>query len=208
MTLGWNILGILAWLILVLYLIFIVQNIRKRHLIMIVKDRKRFEWKTTLLDILEVLLLLCGAIYMFSITLFYNPNLKNKQVLSSKIEYQPLILTAGNKRSYYVTAKSDNKKTPIQTYTFYSNGNRVTVTSNYATISDGKNPMSVQAGAIPYSSKQLVQADARYQNAYVATYTATYKKNWQNGLRMHAGKTAAKYYLIRVPDRTFVRELK
>ena len=32
MTLGWNILGILAWLILVLYLIFIVQNIRKRHL--------------------------------------------------------------------------------------------------------------------------------------------------------------------------------
>ena len=195
MTLGWNILGILAWLILVLDLIFIVQNIRKRHLIMIVKDRKRFEWKTTLLDILEVLVLLCGAIYMFSITLFYNPDLENKQVLSSKIEYQPLILTAGNKRSYYVTAKSDNKKTPIQTYTFYSNGNRVTVTSNYATISDGKNPMSVQA-------------DARYQNAYVATYTATYKKNWQNGLRMHAGKTAAKYYLIRVPDRTFVRELK
>ena len=37
MTLGWNILGILAWLILVLYLIFIVQNIRKRHLMMIVK---------------------------------------------------------------------------------------------------------------------------------------------------------------------------
>ena len=208
MTLGWNILGILVWLILVLYLIFIVQNIRKRHLIMIVKDRKRFEWKTTLLDILEVLVLLCGAIYMFSITLFYNPDLENKQVLSSKIEYQPLILTAGNKRSYYVTAKSDNKKTPIQTYTFYSNGNRVTVTSNYATISDGKNPMSVQAGAIPYSSKQLVQAGALSRNAYVATCTATYKKNWQNGLRMHAGKIAARYYLIRVPDRTFVRELK
>ena len=208
MTLGWNILGILAWLILVLYLIFIVQNIRKRHLMMIVKDRKRFEWKTTLLDILEVLVLRCGAIYMFSITLFYNPDLENKQVLSSKIEYQPLILTAGNKRSYYVTARSDNKKAPVQTYTFYSNGNRVTVKSNYATISDGKNPMSVQAAAIPYSAKQLVQADGRYQSAYVATYTATYKKNWYNGLRMHAGKTAARYYLIRVPDRTFVRELK
>ena len=68
--------------------------------------------------------------------------------------------------------------------------------------------MSVQAAAIPYSDKQLRQADGRYQNAYVATYTATYKKNWYNGLRMHAGKTAAKYYLIRVPDRTFVRELK
>ena len=68
--------------------------------------------------------------------------------------------------------------------------------------------MSVQAAAIPYSAKQLVQADERYQSAYVATYTATYKKNWYNGLRMHAGKTAARYYLIRVPDRTFVRELK
>src|SRR5699024_3905833 len=115
---------------------------------------------------------------------FYNPDLENKQVLSSKIEYQPLILTAGNKRSYYVTAKSDNKKTPIQTYTFYSNGNRVTVTSNYATISDGKNPMSVQAGAIPYSSKQLVQADAHYQNAYVYTYTDTYKIKRMNVYRM------------------------
>ena len=43
MTLGWNILGILVWLILVLYLIFIVQNIRKRHLIMIFKDLKKFK---------------------------------------------------------------------------------------------------------------------------------------------------------------------
>lgn len=91
---------------------------------------------------------------MFSITLFYNPNLENKQVLSSRVDYQPLILTAGNKRSYYVTARSDNKKAPIQTYTFYSNGNRVTVSSTYATISDGKNPMSVkqQQFLIPISN--------------------------------------------------------
>lgn len=110
MTLGWNILGILAWLILVLYLIFIVQNIRKRHLMMIVKDRSDLNGR-----------LLCQTSQRFqffyavrSICLaslyFANPDLENKQVLSSKIEYQPLILTAGNKRSYYVTARSDNKK--------------------------------------------------------------------------------------------------
>ena len=206
MTIGWNVLGILAWLIIVLYLVFIVQNIRSRHLVMIVRDRKRFEWKTILIDILEVAVLVLVAGYMLFLTFFTNPSLDDNKVISSEIDYQPLILTTGSKRSYYVTATSNNKTSSFQTYKFYSNGNSYTVPSNNATISDGKDPMTVRASAIPFSKKELLKADRHYQNAYVATYTATYKQNWLNGLGLHSGRQAAKYYLIRVPDRTFVKE--
>ncbi|MBD5430768.1 LVIS_2131 family protein [Lactobacillus sp.] len=206
MTIGWNVLGIVAWLLIVLYLVFIIQNIRSRHLVMIVRDRKRFDWKTILVDVLEIALLILAGGYMLFLTFFNNPSLDDKKVISSEIDYQPLILTTGNKRSYYVTAESNNTTSSVQTYKFYSNGNSYLVSSNNATVSDSKDPMSVEASAIPFSKKELLKADAHYQNAYVATYTATYKRTWFNGLGLHSGRQAAKYYLIRVPDRTFVKE--
>lgn len=208
MTIGWNILGILAWLIIVLYLVFIIQNIRKRHLMMIVRDRKRFKWSTTIVDALEIIVLLVAISGMAFLTFFASPDLADKNNISSDVEYQPLILSTGKKSSFYVTATSNEKSAPKQSYRIYSNGNKITVNSNYATISDGVDPMSVAAGAIPYSAKQLKKADARYQRAYVAIYTATYKKNWYNGLGLHSGRIATKYYLIRVPDRTFVRQIR
>lgn len=208
MSIGWNVLGIVAWLVIVLYLVFIIQNIRSRHLVMIVRDRKRFDLKTTLIDALEVIVLVLATGCMIFLTFFNSPDLDNKQVVSSEVEYQPLILTASNKRSYYVTSESNNNVASSQTYKFYSNGNRYTVSSRNATISYGKNPMSVRAAVIPYSKKELQKADDHYQKAYVATYTATYKRNWLNGLGLHSGRQAAKYYLIRVPDQTFVKEIK
>lgn len=208
MTIGWNILGILAWLVIVLYLVFIIQNIRKRHIMMIVKDRKRFKWSTTLLDALEVIIFLGAVISMSFLTFFSHPDLQNKSLIDSKVEYESLILSTGKKGSYYVTATSSNNTAPRQSYRWYSNGTKMTVNSNYASISDGANPLSVAASAIPYSEKELKKADSHYQNAYVAVYTATYKRTWYNGLGLHAGRTATQYYLIRVPDQTFVRQVK
>jgi hypothetical protein len=48
--------------------------------------------------------------------------------------------------------------------------------------------------------------DKKYQRAYVAVYTAKYKKNWQNGIGMHAGHLATRYYLIRIPDASFIKQ--
>lgn len=207
MSIGWNILGIIAWLAIVLYLVFIIQNIRRRHLMMIVRDRKRFEWKTTLLDAIEVLIFLAATSGMIFLTFFSQPVLEDNTLITSDIEYQPLILSTNSHKSYYVSANSDKGMRPIQTYHFYSNGSRYTVKSTYATISDGKVPQSIAANAIPYSTKALKTADKEFQKAYVAIYTATYKKNWYNGLALHSGRQATKYYLIRVPDRSFVREI-
>ncbi len=50
--------------------------------------------------------------------------------------------------------------------------------------------------------------DKKYQRAYVAIYTAKYKRNWQNGIGMHAGHLATRYYLIRVPDSSFIKQEK
>ncbi|QNQ81283.1 LVIS_2131 family protein [Lactobacillus sp. PV034] len=208
MTIGWNILGIFAWLVIILYLVFIVQNIRKRHLLMIVRDRKRFRWTTTLIDAIEVIVFFVATIFMVMITFFTTPDLENKKVISSKIEYEPLIMSTDNNQSYYVVATSSSKSAPRQRYKFYSNKERITVSSNYASISDGKDPMSIEANAIPYSKEGLEKADKQYQNAYVSIYTATYKKNWYNGIGLHSGKMATRYYLIRIPDQTFVKRVK
>ena len=41
---SWNLLGILIWVIIILYLVFIIQDIRKRRIKMIIKSHKRFTW--------------------------------------------------------------------------------------------------------------------------------------------------------------------
>lgn len=175
---------------------------------MIVRDRKRFTWSTTLIDGIEIIIFGIAAVFMVVLTFFNRPDLGDKNIISSKVEYEPLIMSTDDKKSYYVMAASSNKTAPRQSYKFYSNKDRIIVNSTYASISDGTNPMSVEASAIPYSKKGLEKADAQYQRAFVAIYTATYKKNWYNGLGLHSGKIATKYYLIRIPDQTFVKREK
>lgn len=206
MTLGWNWLGILLWVVLILYLVFIVQNIRKRHLQMIIRYRKRFDAKTFSLDIVELLVLFVGLFLLVRQTFFDNPDLANREAVTSKIEYRPLILSTGAHSSYYVTAHSEKKTRPAQSYSFYSDGNHITVDSRYATISSGTKPSAVNAAMIPYSKKELAKADRHYQKAFMAVYTARYKNNWRNGLGLHAGRIAVRYYLLRVPDDTFIRD--
>lgn len=206
MRLGFNLLGIAIWVILILYLVFTIQNIRKRHLRMIVQDRKRFEGKTLALDLVEIIVLLAAAVFMIKITFFDNPDLNDQQIISSSTEYRPLILTTGAHKSYYVTASSAKKTRPVQSYTFYSDGNKYAVSSRYATVVTDSKATTVNATMIPFSKRGLQKADDRYQRAFVAVYTATYRNNWRNGLGLHAGRLATRYYYLRVPDSTFVRE--
>ncbi len=205
MRLSWNLLGIFAWVVVILYLLFIAQNIRKRHLRMIINDRKRFAAKTFVLDLVQILILAAGVGYLLQVAFFDDPNLTDKSVVTSRIEYRPLILTASSGHSYYVTATSKQKTTPVQSYTIYYDSRKITVNSRYATISSDRDPLSIAASVMPYSHKALLKADSHYQRAYTAVFSATYKDTWRNGLGLHAGRMASQYYLIRVPDTTFIR---
>ncbi len=205
---NWNWLGILVWLVLLGYLIFISYHIRKRYLKMIVMQQKHFTWRTLGLDFLEILILLIGLFIQIQNSFFDNPSLTVKSQIEQSIEYKPLVLSSASDRSYYVTSNSVQKKKLYQRYSFFTEGNQYSVTSDWATISDGSVALNTVAQKLPYSKQVLAKYDTKYQKAYVAIYEAKYKNTWQNGLGLHVGRTALRYYLIRVPDSTFVREVK
>ncbi|EFH30370.1 hypothetical protein FOC57_03970 [Lactobacillus jensenii] len=205
---NWNWLGILVWLVLLGYLIFISYHIRKRHLKMIVMQQKHFTWRTLGLDFLEILILLIGLFIQIQNSFFDNPSLTVKSQIEQSIEYKPLVLSSASDRSYYVTSNSVQKKKLYQRYSFFTEENQYSVTSDWATISDGSVALNTVAQKLPYSKQVLAKYDTKYQKAYVAIYEAKYKNTWQNGLGLHVGRTALRYYLIRVPDSTFVREVK
>lgn len=206
---SWNLLGILIWVVIILYLVFVVQNIRKRRIKMIIKEHKRFSWPNFLVDIVEIVIFLVAAGWMFNQCLMDNPDLDDTARISSSVKYEPLIMTTGGTgNSSYVTINSSKKKVGSQSYTFYRAGTKMTVSSNYASVSYGDNPTNINAEKIPYVKKELTKKDREFQRAYVAVYTARYKQNWQNGIGIHAGRIATQYYLIRIPDSSFIKQGK
>lgn len=203
---SWNILGVLLWVFIILYFVFIVQNVRKRHITMIIKKHRQFSWANFLIDIAEVAVLLVGVFLLFGKTMLDNPNLDDTNKITSSVTYQPLVMNTGEGNSSYVTINSKKKKIGNQTFTYYRPGKKIKVASDSATVAYGKSPLDLNAARIPYDKKELKEMDRKYQRAYVAIYTATYKKIWQNGIGMHAGHTATRYYLIRIPDSSFIKE--
>lgn len=203
---SWNLLGVLLWAAVILYLVFVIQNVRRRHIKMIITKHQRFSGSTLLLDLLEIVVLFLAAGWLFAKTALGNPDLEDQSLIKSHVSYSPLILTPDSRASYYVTISSAKRKVASQSYTFYRAGSKNTVSSNNATIAEGRDPLTVDAQKIPYSAKQLQRMDKKYQRAYVAVYTATYRNTPQNGLGLHANHVASHYYLIRVPDQSFVRQ--
>lgn len=206
---AYNYIGVIAWVIVVLFLVFIIQNIRKRHIKMIVMEHARFTWRNFLLDFFEIVIWLAMLGSMVTFTFFDNPELNDSARITDSVKYRPLILTVDQAgRSFYVKVKSVQSRDSKVEYTVLSYGNKITVNGFNSSVSDGTDPLSPEASAYPYSKKELLKRDQNYQRAYLATYVARYKKNWRNGLSLNAGQVAAKYYLIRIPDQTFVKDQK
>lgn len=203
---SWNIIGILIWVAIILYLVFIVQNIRQGRIKMIIKKHKHFTWPNFLVNVIEVVVLLVAAGWMFNQTFMDNPDLEDANRITSSVKYEPLIMKTGAGNSSYVTINSAKKKYGSQTYTFYRAGSKITTSSDYASITYGNTALDVNAEKIPYVKKELAKKDKEYQRAYVAIYTAKYKRNLINGIGLHAGHLATRYYLIRVPDQSFIKQ--
>ncbi len=203
---SWNLLGVLLWVVVILYFVFVVQNIRKRRITMIIKKHRQFSWPNFLIDIIEVAALLVGIVWLFGKTMLDNPDLDDTTKIKSHITYEPIVMNPGEGNSSYVTIDSKKKRISTQTFTYYRPGKKIKVASDFATVAYGKSPLDLNAAKIPYNKKQLQTMDRKYQRAYVAIYTANYKKVWQNGIGMHAGHNATRYYLIRIPDSSFIRE--
>lgn len=201
---SWNVLGVALWVGAIVYLVFIVQNIRRRRLKMIIQRQHKFEWGNSIISLLEVVSFCLLTGWLLAISLFDDPNLTDTSRITSSVTCKPLVLQPSASQSYYVQVKSSKNRDLSQQYIFYLKGKKYTVPSHLATVSYSKDPINVTASALPFSRKELKKEDSRYQQAYVAIYTAKYKNTAANGLGLHAGREAKRFYLIRVPDSSFI----
>ena len=205
---SWNVLGVALWVGAIVYLVFIVQNIRHRRLKMIIQRQHKFEWGNSLISLLEVVSFCLLTGWLLAVSLFDDPNLTDTSRITSSVTYKPLVLQPSASQSYYVQVKSTKNRDLSQQYIFYLAGKKYTVPSHLATVSYEKDPINVTASALPFSAKELKKEDSRYQQAYVAIYTAEYKNTAANGIGLHAGREAKRFYLIRVPDSSFIDKEK
>ncbi len=204
--LTWNMLGVLLWVMLILYLIFVVQNIRQRRIRLLIKQQRRFSWGNLGIDVIELVVLVMAFGSLINAAWLDNPNLEDRGRIFAKVTYRPLIVTTDKDsgQSNYVAVSAQKTKHGSQTYTVYVAGKRLSLPSTMASIADDVKPLAVDAQHIPYDKTALVKMDHHFQKAYLAEYRAWYRENWQNGLGLHAGQLAMHYYLVRVPDQSFV----
>ncbi|WP_283680134.1 LVIS_2131 family protein [Lentilactobacillus sp. Marseille-Q4993] len=201
---AWNLVGMGLWLILIVYLIWMIHDMRARRLKLIVTQKKTFTWENFTRSAIELVVFLLALWGMSYATFFQDVAKLNKNAVTTSYEYKPLILQYGE-NSHYVTISNSKGRKPIQTYTYYVDGGKFEVFSSDATISYGKNPLSVPAEAYKWNKEWLTHLDSRYQNAWVGTVTTTYKKNFINGIGLHAGRQANRFNLIRIPDKSFMK---
>jgi len=199
----WNLIGLIAWLLILAYLIFIVMNIRTRHIRMIVANQGRAG--TIMTDIVEVLVLF-GLLWGMAWVTWLRPvDYGDTAAISVKHSYANLVLKTGDTHSYYVSVRSGNGKDPVRYFTYWTEGAKYEITSRNATIADGPEPLTIAASGYPWSKKTLTKMDKITEKAYVATYSGTYKPTFLNGLGMHVGHNAQRFSILRIPNETFVR---
>lgn len=203
MNSAWNCIGLIAWFILSVYLIFIVQNIRHRHIKMIVMSRRTFSWSTFLLDLLLVVIFLGGLSVMGYQTFLRHVDVTDQDLVRVKYSTTPLVLQTNGGNGYFVTVEQGEGKTPIQRYTYWTQGNKYQVKSIHASIATGEDPITIGARAYRFPSKMIKNADKKYE-AFAATVRATYRPTFWNGLGMRVGHNALDYTMIRVPSSVFV----
>lgn len=205
---AWNLVGMGLWLILFIYFIWMIYNMRGRRLRLIVTQKKGFTWQNFGISMAELIVFLLVFWGMSYTTFFQDVRKLNKNNVRMSYTYKPLIVQYQADQSDYVTVKNGNGRKPIQRYTYYVEGRKYEDDSLNATVVSGESNLNVQAQAYKWNKEWLNHLDQRYQHAWVGTVTTTYKKNFFNGIGLHAGRQADRFSLIRIPDRSFMKVLK
>ncbi|WP_241685274.1 LVIS_2131 family protein [Companilactobacillus metriopterae] len=201
----WNLIGIFAWLIVLALLIFVVLNIRGRHLRQLVYRQKKISAGILAIDFAEMIALIAVVVGMLYVSFFTKVDTKSSSNYAITYKYEPLrVETDATGKGYYVKIDGD-KSSNIDVYKYRVEDSNYSVSSQYATLSDATMPLNVPRVAMKWNKKDISKYDNKYTRAYVITGQARYKKNFINGLGMNAGKLASEYRVIRVPDRSFIK---
>jgi len=193
------------WLLVLVALIWMTHDMRVRRLQLIVKEGRSFSWRNLTISTIEMVVWLLVFGGMSYTTFFQNVNQLGDRITQTT-RYDPLVLNTGtgNGASYYVEVDNGKGEKPIQQYTYLTEGERYQVNSTVATVSAGKQPINLPASAYKWNTKQVAKYDQRHQRAWVGVIETTYKKNFVNGIGLHAGRLANRFTLIRIPDHSFM----
>ncbi|KRK77562.1 hypothetical protein FC67_GL000316 [Companilactobacillus alimentarius DSM 20249] len=206
---SWNFVGIIAWIIVIALLIFVVFNIRNRHLKILVEKKKKITWTTILTDLLEIVVVILAVSGLLYTSLFTKVDLTNQDDVAVTYKYNPMIVqTTEDGQGYYVRINKKESSSATDVYQYWLNNTKYTVSSQNSTISDATLPFTVSGLHLDWPMKKIKKMDSRYQNAYVITVQAKYKNNFINGLGLKANRFAMEYRVLRVPARSFINVAK
>ncbi|GAW98330.1 LVIS_2131 family protein [Secundilactobacillus mixtipabuli] len=205
---AWNLVGMGLWLLLLVYLIWMVHDMRVRRLKLLVTEKRSWSWQNITKSSIELVIFLLGLWGMGYTTLFQDVSRLNPQRVTVSYHYKPLVLdTSAANRSDYVIVKTGNGRKPAQYYTFYTQGEKDIVPGDSATVSAGERPINLVASSYKWDKAKVNQMEKMHQKAWVGVVETTYKKNFLNGIGLHAGRLANRFTLIRVPDHSFVKQV-
>ena len=202
---SWNFVGIIAWIIVIALLIFVVFNIRNRHLKILVQKKTKITWTTILADFLEILVVILMVSGLLYTSLFTKVDLTDKNDVNVTYKYDPMIIqTTDDGQGYYVKIDKKESSSSTDVYQYWLNNSKYTISSRNATISDATLPFTVSGLRLDWPMKKINKYDSKYQYAYVITVHAKYKNNFINGLGLKANRFAMEYRVLRVPARSFI----
>lgn len=202
---GWNWVGIILWIIVVAYLVYVIHFIRVKQLMLIVRTKKAFAWKNTWQYTGLLAVALIALVSMFYLTFFRQVDLSNKNEVEISTKYHPLVLTPIKDDFYYVQAhRGTSGDKPVVSYSYWLKHNKYTISGHNGTVVDGPVPMNVVASVYPWDLAKLKAQDTKNGKAFVAVMTIRYKQTILNGIGMRSGHVANRYTMIRVPAEGFV----
>lgn len=203
---AWNWIGVIAWLLVLGYLVFIIQNIRHRHIRMIIMTKRTFSWSVLAKDLGLIVVFLAGFAFMGYHTFFNQVQVTEHALVKVSYTTEPLVLQTTGDSGYMVKVDQGDGRAAIQKYTYWTEGHKNQVKSIHASIATGTTPISIGGRAYRWPSKMIKKADKEYSQAFAARVIATYKPGFLNGLGMRVGHNALDYTMIRVPSSTFVSQ--
>ncbi|WP_295728854.1 LVIS_2131 family protein [uncultured Limosilactobacillus sp.] len=196
----WNWLGWLLWLGAVVFICYVIHDIRVHQLMLIAKTGKRYAGNLVIRYVVLLAIAIAWLWGMSYLSFFRPVNYHNGQEVTIKTKYQTLQLGQVKNDYYYVKVnRSRSGKHPVVSYTYWTTGNKNMTNSRFGSIADSNHYLSTEAAAYPWNQQALAKEDSRTNHAFAAVMTIRYKNNLLNGLGCRVNHVAEQYTLIRVP---------